>query len=49
MATGALFDSGASHCLVSEMLVTKFELPVLPGDGMYVMLTDGSQVEASKT
>ena len=44
----ALVDSGALHCFASEMLVTKFELPVLPGDGMEVTLADRSQVEASK-
>ena len=45
----ALIDSGALHCFVSEMLVAKFGLPVLLGDGMKVMLTDGRQVKASKT
>ena len=44
-----LVDSGVSHCFVSEMLVAKFALPVLPGDGMQVMLAERSQVEASKT
>ena len=45
----ALVDSGSLHCFVSETLVTKFELPVLPGDGMEVKLARRSQVEASKT
>ena len=48
-ATVAFVDSGALHCFVSETLVAEFELPVLPGDGMEVMLADGSQVKASKT
>ena len=45
----ALVDSSASHCFVSETLVTKFGLPVLLGDGMEVTLADRSQVEASQT
>ena len=45
----ALVDSGALHCFVSEMLVARFELPVLPGDGMEVTLADSNQVEVSKT
>ena len=49
MATVALVDSGALHCFVSETLVTKFELQVLPGDGMDVKLANRSQVKASKT
>ena len=49
MAAVALVDSGASHCFVSETLVTNFVLPVLPGDGIEVMLTHRHQVEASKT
>ena len=49
MAAGALVDSGALHCFVSETLVAKFDLPVLPGDGMKVTLADGGQVEASRT
>ena len=49
MASVALVDSGALHCFVSETLVAKFELPVLPGDGVEVMLLDRSEVEASKT
>ena len=36
----ALVDSSASHCFVSEVLVTKFELLVLPGDCMEVTLAD---------
>ena len=47
--TVALFDSDALHCFMSEMLVAKFELLVLPRDGMEVALADGSQVEACKT
>ena len=34
---------------MSESLVTKFELPELPEDGIEVMLADRNQVEASKT
>ena len=34
---------------MSETLVAKFKLSVLPGDSMEVMLADGSQVEAYKT
>ena len=49
MATVALFDSSVSYCFVSETLVAKLGLPVLPGDGMEVMLAGESQVEASKT
>ena len=49
MAAVALVDSNALHCFVSETLVAKFGLPVLPGDGMEMMLADRSQVEASKT
>ena len=49
MAALALVDSGALHCFVSEALVAKFELLLLPGDCMEVMLADRSQVEASKT
>ena len=49
MAAMALVDSSASHCFVSETLVAKFELPVLPRDSMEVVLADRSQVEASKT
>ena len=41
-ATVVLVDSGATHCLVSAALVTKFGLPVEPGVGMDVMLADGS-------
>ena len=48
-AAVAIVDSGALHCFVSETLVAKFGLPVLPGDGMEVRLADGFQVEASKT
>ena len=48
-AAVVLVDSGALHCFVSETLVAKFGLPVLPGDGMEVTLADKSQVEASKT
>ena len=48
-AAVALVDSGALHCFVSETLVAKFDVPVLPGDGMEVMLADRSQVEMSKT
>ena len=49
MVAVALVDSGALHCVVSEMLVAKFGLLVLPGDCMEVTLADGSQVEAFKT
>ena len=45
----ALGDSGALHCFVSETLVAKFELLVLPGDGIEVTLADRSQVEVSMT
>lgn len=45
----ASVDSSALHCFVAEMLIIKFGLPVLPGDGMEMMLADKSQVEASKT
>ena len=48
-AAVALVDSGALHCFVSETLVAKFSLPVLPDDGMEVTLADRSQVEVSKT
>ena len=41
MAAVALADSGATHCFVSEALVTKLGLPVKPGVGMDVMLADG--------
>ena len=37
----------ATHCFVSEALVTKLGLPVKPGVGMDVTLADGSQVLAS--
>ena len=37
MTAVALVNSGASHCFVAEMLVTKFELPMLPADGMEVI------------
>ena len=49
MAAVPLVDSSFSHCFVSETLAAKFGLPVLPGDGMEVMLADRSQVKASKT
>ena len=49
MVAVALIDSSASYCFVSEMLVAKTELLMLPGYGMEVMLADRSQVEASKT
>ena len=45
----ALVDRCASHCFVSETLATKFELPVLPVDGMEVIVADESQVEVYKT
>ena len=48
-AAVALADSGATHCFVSEALVTKFGLLVKPGVGMDVTLSDGSQVLASQT
>ena len=48
-AAVALVDSSALHCFVSETLVAKFGLPVLPGDGIEVTLADKNQVEASKT
>ena len=48
-AAVALVDNGALHCFMSETLVAKFELPVLPGDGMEVILADRSHVKASKT
>ena len=41
-ATVALVDSGATHCFVSATLVAKFELLVMPGGSMEVMLADGS-------
>ena len=47
-AAVALVDSGATHCFVSEALVTKFGLLVKPGVGMDVTLADGSQVLASQ-
>ena len=47
-ATVGLVDSSVSHCFVSEMLVAKFALLVLPGAGMQVILAEKSQVEASK-
>ena len=34
---------------MSETLVAKLGLPVLPGDGMEITLADISQVEVSKT
>ena len=37
MAAMALVDSGATHCFVSEALVTKFGLLVKPGVGIDVM------------
>ena len=49
MAAVALVDSGALHCFMSETLVAKLELPVLPRDGMEVTLSGRSHVEASKT
>ena len=49
MATVALVYSAATHCFVSEALVTKFGLPVKPGVGMDVTLADGSQLLASQT
>ena len=49
MAAVALVDSSALHFFVSEPLLAKLSFPVLPGDGMEVMLSDRSQVEASKT
>ena len=48
-ATVGLVDSGATHCFVSEALVTKFGLPVKPGVNIDVTLGDGSQVLASQT
>ena len=44
MATVVLVDGSALHCFMSEMVVARFELLVLPGDGMKVMLADISQV-----
>ena len=41
-AAVALVDSGASHCFVSEQLVTRFGLPVVSVEGMEVTLADGS-------
>ena len=49
MAAVALVHSGATHCFVSEALVTRFELPVKPGVGMDVTLADRSQVLALQT
>ena len=49
MATVALVDRDTLHCFMSETLVAKFGLLVLPGGGMEVTLTDGSQVKALKT
>ena len=43
-AAVALVDGSALHYFMSETLVAKFGLPVLPGDGMEVMLADKSQV-----
>ena len=45
----ALVDSFSLHCFVSETLMAKFGLPVLPGNGMEVMLADRSLVEVCKT
>ena len=45
----ALVDSSESHCFMSETLVTKFELLVLPRDGMEVTLADRSQMEVHRT
>ena len=49
MAAVALVDSSVLYFFVSETLVAKFELLVLPGDGMEVTMADGGQVKASKT
>ena len=49
MAAVAFVHSSVLHCFASESLVAKLELLVLPGDGMEVMLADGSQAKASKT
>ena len=45
----ALVDNGALPYFVSETLVAKFGLLISPGDGMKVVLTDGSRVEVSQT
>ena len=44
----ALADGGATHSFVSAALVSKFSLPVMPGDDMEITLADGSQVEVSQ-
>ena len=48
-AAVVLVDSCASHCFVSETLVAKSELPVLPVDDIEVTLADRCQAKVSKT
>ena len=48
VAAVALVNSSALHCFVSETLVTKLALPVLPGDSIEVILANVNQEEISK-
>ena len=41
-AAVALVNSRALHCFVLEQLLTSFGLPVVSGEGMEMMLSDGS-------
>ena len=43
----ALVDIGATHSLVAQELVQKYQLPVTMDDGMKVTLADGSLVTSS--
>ena len=45
----SLVDSGASHSFFAAKLVEKYQLTVILGTSMVVMLADGSQVTISKT
>ena len=43
----ALVDSGATHSIVAQDLVQKYQLTVTVDDGMKVTLADGSLVTSS--
>ena len=45
----ALVDSGSSHSFVAAKLVEKYQLTVILGTSMVVVLADGSQVTMCET
>ena len=45
----SLVDSGASHSFFAAKLVEKYQLTIILGTSMVVMLADGSQVTMSET